>query len=250
MRQRRRASGVRRAGDERDARARGGGGGGDCEALAARGAVGDHADWVDWLVGWAGGDEDVLALSSSPSLFGEGGSRARGLTEGPLHRLRRSPLPETSSGRILRQDVDWLGSRPGPNSPHAIGPSSGSSTVTPRLRRVAILAWVAGCCHMRTFIAGATTTGLSVASRTVVARSSAIRRPSGDEVGGGRADEDQVGGAAELDVAHFGLVLQIPQRGVDRAFGKRGEAHRGDEVRAACRQHRGSRCDRPCARGG
>ena len=34
-------------------------------------------------------------------------------------------------------------------------------------------ATVAGCCHIRTFIAGATSTGLSVASSTVAARSSA-----------------------------------------------------------------------------
>ena len=66
------------------------------------------------------------------------------------------------------------GNLPGPYSPHAIGPSSGSMTVTPRTRKVAMLAWVAACCHMRTFIAGTTTTGLSVASNTVVARSSAM----------------------------------------------------------------------------
>ncbi len=64
-------------------------------------------------------------------------------------------------------------SRPGPNSLQAITPSSGPITPTPRLRRVATLATVAGCSHMRTFIAGATSTGLSVASSTVVARSCA-----------------------------------------------------------------------------
>ena len=37
-----------------------------------------------------------------------------------------------------------------------------------------MLAWVAACSHMRTFIAGATSTGLSVASSSVEARSSAI----------------------------------------------------------------------------
>jgi hypothetical protein len=37
---------------------------------------------------------------------------------------------------------------------------------------------VAACCHMRTFIAGATSTGLSVARSRVVARSSAMPPPS------------------------------------------------------------------------
>ena len=43
-----------------------------------------------------------------------------------------------------------------------------------RDRSVVILARVAGCSHMRTFIDGATITGLSVASNAVVARSSAM----------------------------------------------------------------------------
>jgi hypothetical protein len=58
-----------------------------------------------------------------------------------------------------------------------------------------------------------------------------------EEVGGGRADQDQVGGAAELDMAHLRLVLEVPQRGVDRAFGQRGEGHGRDEMRAAGGQH-------------
>ena len=37
-----------------------------------------------------------------------------------------------------------------------------------------MFAWVAACCHIRTFIAGATSTGLSVASNTVDARSFAM----------------------------------------------------------------------------
>ncbi len=55
-----------------------------------------------------------------------------------------------------------------------MAPSSGPTTRTPRAASVAMFATVAGCSHMRTFIAGATSTGLSVASSSVVARSSAI----------------------------------------------------------------------------
>ena len=63
--------------------------------------------------------------------------------------------------------------RPGPNSPQAMAPSSGPIRVTPSPASVAALRRVAGCSHIRTFIAGAISTGLSVASRTVAARSSA-----------------------------------------------------------------------------
>ena len=64
--------------------------------------------------------------------------------------------------------------RPSPYSPHAMSPSSGPISTTPRAASVVMLSRVAACCHMRTFIDGATRTGLSVASNAVVARSSAM----------------------------------------------------------------------------
>ena len=67
--------------------------------------------------------------------------------------------------------------RPGPYSPQAISPSSGPTTATPwkpgKAFNRSILAWTAGCSHIRTFIAGANSTRLSVAIRVVDARSSA-----------------------------------------------------------------------------
>ncbi len=45
---------------------------------------------------------------------------------------------------------------------------------TPRERRVARLAWVAGACHMRRFMAGATSTGQPNARSVVESASSAI----------------------------------------------------------------------------
>ena len=63
--------------------------------------------------------------------------------------------------------------RPKPCSLQAMAPSSGPTTCTPRLRSSAMLATVAGWVHMRTFMAGAASTGLSVASSTVLARSDA-----------------------------------------------------------------------------
>ena len=59
----------------------------------------------------------------------------------------------------------------------------------------------------------------------------------GHQVRRGGADDYQIGRTAELDMADLRLVLQIPQRGVDLTAGKRGKAHRRDELRAAFRQH-------------
>ena len=63
--------------------------------------------------------------------------------------------------------------RPTPSSPSAVSPSSGPISSTPRSRRVAAFAWVAGCDHMRGFIAGATSTGPRWASAASVSTSSA-----------------------------------------------------------------------------
>ena len=62
---------------------------------------------------------------------------------------------------------------PIPVSPHAIAPFSGPIIVIPSDLSIATFRWVAGFNHIRTFIAGAASTGLSVASRIVEARSSA-----------------------------------------------------------------------------
>ena len=95
---------------------------------------------------------------------------------------------------------------------------------------------------MRTFIAGATTTGLSVARSRVVARSSAMPAAifaSRSAVAGQTSTRSAA--RTELDMADLDLVLEVPQRGVDRAFGERAEAHRGDEMLAALGQHRRDR---------
>ena len=63
--------------------------------------------------------------------------------------------------------------RPGPNSPQAMSPSFGPTNSTPSRFSVARFLCVAAWFHIRTFIAGAISTGLSVASKVVEARSSA-----------------------------------------------------------------------------
>ena len=75
---------------------------------------------------------------------------------------------------ISSHTASGSGRRPGPNSPQAISPSSGSSTLTPASRSRPILRCVASCCHIFTFIPGTASTGLSVARISVVPRSSAI----------------------------------------------------------------------------
>ena len=98
---------------------------------------------------------------------------------------------------------------------------------------------VAACCHMRTFIAGATTTGLSVASSKVVARSSAMPAAifaSRSAVAGQTSTKSAA--RLKLDMADLDFVLELPQRSVDLAFGQRAEAHRSDEMLAAFGQHR------------
>ncbi len=64
--------------------------------------------------------------------------------------------------------------RPAPSSPSASSPSAGPTSSTPRDRSVSTLACVAGWFHMRTFIAGATSSGPSCASAASTTTLSAI----------------------------------------------------------------------------
>ena len=144
----------------------------DGMALPAGGAVGDVAHRIDRLVRRAGGDEHALA--------GERALRARlRRAEEPLERRRRS-----RAARPCGRGRTRLGHR-------AVVRADDRDAVA---RSVARLRCVAGCSHMRTFMAGAIRTGVSVASSTVEARSSASPlRHLGHQVGGRRRDDDQVG---------------------------------------------------------
>ena len=127
--------------------------------------------------------------------------------------------------------------RPGPVSPQARSPSAGPITWIPSDRKVAMFRRVAGCAHISTFIAGATTTGLSVASRAVVARSVASPpRHLGENVRRRRHDDDEVRLARQADVAHFRLVGEREQIRVDLLAGERGHRERRDELRPALRE--------------
>ena len=139
--------------------------------------------------------------------------------------------------------------RPGPYSPQAISPSSGPTKRMPSARSVARFRCVAGCCHMRTFMAGAASTVLSVASRTVEARSSARpMRHLGEKIGGRRRHDDEIGLARETDMADLGLILEVEELGEGPLLGEHRERKRRDERGAAARQdgaHRAPRSFKP-----
>ena len=83
-----------------------------------------------------------------------------------------SPWDDPSASSIAASMRSSDASRPGPISPDASGPVSGSITRTPRARSAATFACVAAFCHICVSIAGATMTGAEVASTVVATRSS------------------------------------------------------------------------------
>src|SRR4249919_2064091 len=133
-----------RTGHQHHLRALARGGVGDGETHLAAAAVADEADRIEVFEGRTRTDDDAASAQA--------------------HRLASASAATIASGSLRR---------PGPDSPSASGPSSGPITCTPRSRSVATLAWVAGCNHMRWFIAGATMIGAVVARHSVVTRSSA-----------------------------------------------------------------------------
>ena len=81
--------------------------------------------------------------------------------------------PRSRTSRTSSKIEAGSGSRPLPVSAPVSRPSAGSMTIAPRWRRVATLAWVAGCSHISVCIAGAKTTGQRAVSNVLVSRSSA-----------------------------------------------------------------------------
>ena len=85
------------------------------------------------------------------------------------------PPPTCRARSTAASSSGGSGSRPIPNSPgEPSDPVPGSSTVTPRARRVATLAWVAACSYIALFMAGATRSGRRHASAAAVSRLSAL----------------------------------------------------------------------------
>ena len=100
---------------------------------------------------------------------------------GPAVTRTRRPSSEretTPASRIARAMRAGGASRPGPTSPQARSPASGSTTVAPRDLRIARFSSVAGWAHIHVFIAGARTSALRCPRAYVVRASSPIPRAS------------------------------------------------------------------------
>ena len=122
--------------------------------------------------------------------------------------------------------------RPGPASPRsAISPTLGPTNRTPSACSSATLRRVAGCSHMRGFMAGRHQHGLvgghQHAGGEVVGVAARHLR---QQVGGGRRHHDQVGLARQADVADLALVVEIEQLGEDAVAGQRADRQRRDEL--------------------
>src|SRR5439155_811230 len=105
--------------------------------------------------------------------------RVRGQLEGEVAlaldlRARGVPGAVVGGRRSASTISSMSGNRPLPLSPEASAPVSGSSTVTPRRRKVATLAVTAACSHMPPSMAGTMSTGARAASKSVVRKSSAM----------------------------------------------------------------------------
>ena len=176
----------------------------NCMSLPPRRPVSDEPDRVDRLICRPRGDNDMPPAE-----------RTR-ISRGRFGRFAER-VPAASACSIASTIAGGSAMRPGPNSPQAIGPDSGPTNRTPSSFRRSRLRRVAGCSHILTFIAGAASTRLSVASKRVVARSSARPgRHPGENIRARRRDHDQVGGARQLDMADRRFVSEAEQVVADR----------------------------------
>src|SRR3984957_7445136 len=101
---------------------------------------------------------------------------SRGSWVGPAVTRAFNPLRGRSPKRFSRIAAQIRGGSvilPKPLSPQARSPSSGPMKETPLSLKRATLAFVAGCCHIATFIAGAIKRGAFVVRSVVEAKSSA-----------------------------------------------------------------------------
>ena len=152
--------------------------GGQCEAHPARGAVADEANRVDRLARAAGADEHAHAGRGS------------------------LPAAPASSASIAARICGGSASLPSPHSPFdASSPVAGATMLAPRRRSVSTFDWVALWRHIRSFIAGATSSGAGRGQRgagqQVVGQAVS---ELGDRVGRGGDDREDVGARHQLEV--------------------------------------------------
>src|SRR5690606_795546 len=113
---------------------------GDGETHASAAAIAQEPHRIDVLVGGSGAHQ-YMALGKHVAAHAS---------------AHRAQPPTPASAATISSGSSM---RPSPTSPQACPPAAGPSIRTPRLPSSAMLAWVAGCAHIRRFIAGATTNG-------------------------------------------------------------------------------------------
>ncbi len=122
-------------------------------------------------------------------------------------------------------------------SPPARRPDSGSTTRTPRRRRVARFSCTDACSHISVCIAGHTMTGARVAITTAVRRSRRqAGRVRGEEASRRGSDDHEIGGLPEASVRD--RITVIPQRRVHGLGSERGERRLTDEAVRVARHDR------------
>ena len=200
-------------GDQGDLGAAGGGGAGERVALLARGAVAEEADRVERLAGAAGGDDDVPAGEVGRGRGAAGQHPAADRED--LGGLGQPALAGVGAGEPADgglEDDDAAAAQGGD-----VGLGGG---VLPHL----------GVHRGREDDRAAG--GEQGVGEQVVGE--AVGGP-GQQVGGGRGDDDEVGLLAEPHVRH--LVDVVPDLGGDRLAGQRGPGGRADEVQRGCGGH-------------
>ena len=170
------------------------------------------------------GPDRSLRPSARPSttIFGRGVDLRRPRVSRIRPVRQRSPPRSARAPRAV----------PGPMSPEASGPDSGSTMRTPRARRRATLSCVAAFCHMCVSMAGRDDDRRP--RREDGGRDEVIREPRRqprDDVRGRRRDHHDVGLPAHRDVPRRALVLDLEHLDLDRAVRERLERERAHELR-------------------
>ena len=201
-------------GHQGDLGAAGGGGPGQRVALQARGAVAEEADRVEVLAGAAGGDHDV-ATGQVGRRDAPRASTSRQTLE-DLVRLGQPALAGVGAGQPALGGLDDQGAALAQRGD--VGRGGG---VLPHLG-----------VHRRGEHDRAARGEQRVGEQVV---GQAVRGP-GQQVGGGRGDDDEVGRLADPDVRD--LVHVVPHLGGDRLAGQRRPGGGADELAAPPRSGR------------
>ena len=174
----------------------------------------------------------------------------------PRRRLARSGQRQARSGPPRRASIaatiaSGSAMRPGPYSPQAISPSSGPTkqhAVRAQLRDIALRRRMQPHPHVHRRGDQHPLVGREQRGRGEIV-GEALRHP-GQQIGGRRRDDDEIGVARQFDMAHLGFVGQREQVVVDLVAAERGGRQRRDELLGRRPSSRRARWRRARAGGG